>query len=811
MVFRRSPSRVLQCVSLIKKLYQKETRIQGEKQVTGFIILLLPFAERWIIYMSIYDTLNEPQQEAVFYTEGPLLILAGAGSGKTRVLTHRIAYLIDECEVNPWNILAITFTNKAAKEMRNRVNALVAYGAQSILVATFHSTCVRILRRHMDSLGYDRNFTIYDTDDQKSVIKQTIKKLDLDSKYYKEAAMLKIISTAKNEMISPDEMLEAAGLDYRQKKIAEIYQTYEDTLKHNNALDFDDLLLKTVQLFEENPEILEHYQERFKYIMVDEYQDTNRVQFQFIWLLSKKYKNICVVGDDDQSIYRFRGADITNILSFEDHFSGTKVIKLEQNYRSTMNILNCANAVISHNRNRKDKKLWSENGNGKPVQFRQFANGFEEAEGVVRSIRKDVTSGMRKYNDFVVLYRTNAQSRILEEKFVAMNIPYRLIGGINFYQRAEIKDMLAYLKTIANGNDDLAVHRIINVPRRGIGATTIDRIQTYADEHDMSFFCALEYASSVPALGRVVPKLENFVQQIRVFRSQLEYNSIAELIEHILENTGYLEMLEDLDDENAAAKKENVDELISKATEFEEANPESSLGDFLAEVSLVADIDNLDDSEERVTLMTLHGSKGLEFPKVFMCGMEEGLFPSSMAIMDDNPDIALEEERRLCYVGMTRAKQELVLTMAKSRLIRGETRFNTKSRFIREIPGELLYQERRETAKQQYISQVIGQKISSNGFASSNWKQSNLFDLPKKNTEFVAGFTKPVVSTGKEFAVQKADGLDYTVGDNVRHIKFGTGIVVDIVEGKKDYEVTVDFDRVGEKRMFASFAKLKKV
>ncbi|MGN0299140.1 MAG: ATP-dependent helicase [Lachnospiraceae bacterium] len=768
--------------------------------------------------MSIYDTLNQPQQEAVFYTEGPLLILAGAGSGKTRVLTHRIAYLIDECEINPWNILAITFTNKAAKEMRDRVERLVAYGADSIWVSTFHSACVRILRRHIDLLGYDRNFTIYDTDDQKSIIKQAIQKLNLDSKYYKETAVLKNISSAKNAMISPESMKKIAGSDWRKRKEAELYEIYEDCLKKNNALDFDDLLLRTVQLFEENPETLEYYQERFQYIMVDEYQDTNAVQFQLIWLLSQKHRNICVVGDDDQSIYRFRGADITNILSFEERFAGAKVIKLEQNYRSTMNILNCANAVISHNKGRKEKKLWSENGDGTPIVYRQFANGFEEAEGIIRTIQRDVESGKRSYNDFAVLYRTNAQSRVFEEKLVNLNIPYRLIGGINFYQRAEIKDILAYLKTIANGKDDLAVRRIINVPKRGIGPTTVERIQQYADEHNLSFYDALEYASSVPNLGRVVPKLENFVQQIRVFRSEMEYFGVDELIEDILEKTSYREMLEEMDDETALSKKDNVNELISKAVEFEESNPESTLGDFLAEVALVADIDNMDESEERVTLMTMHGSKGLEFTKVFLCGMEEGLFPSSMALYDEHPEVAIEEERRLCYVGMTRAKEELMLSMAKMRMVRGENHYCAPSRFLREVPAELIQEKRPVTLAEKYRMEAVKAQQSGSasgngkesGASQANWKQSNIFDLPKKN-QFENGFSKIPIAAGKEFTVNKANGLEYGIGDTVRHIKFGTGTVMEITEGKKDYEVTVDFERVGEKRMFASFAKLKKV
>lgn len=789
--------------------------------------------------MSIYDSLNDKQKEAVFRTAGPLLILAGAGSGKTRVLTHRIAYLIEEKNVNPWNIMAITFTNKAAEEMRERVDKIVGFGSESIWVATFHSTCVRILRRHIEALGYDTNFTIYDSDDQKTLIKQVLKKLDLDPKMYKEKTMLSVISSSKNELISPEEFELNAGMDFRQKQISKVYKEYQKQLKTNNALDFDDLLVKTVELLEQNPQILDYYQERFRYIMVDEYQDTNTVQFRFIKKLAEKYQNLCVVGDDDQSIYKFRGANITNILGFEESFENAKVIKLEQNYRSTSSILDTANEVIRHNKGRKDKRLWTEKGEGQQVQFRHFDNAYDEAEQVIRGIQEAVDNGLN-YNDCAILYRTNAQSRAFEEKCIAHNIPYRLIGGINFYQRQEIKDVLAYLKTIDNGRDDIAVRRIINVPKRGIGAATLDKVQQFADEKEISFFEALQYADQIPTLGRVVSKIQSFVKQILVYRSQVEYLGVEKLIDSILETTGYLEELEQLEDEKAAQKIENVNELKNKATDFEHSKEDATLSNFLEEVALVADIDSMDASANRVVLMTLHGAKGLEFPKVYLCGMEEGLFPSYMSMNSGDPS-DIEEERRLCYVGITRAMDTLTLTAAKMRTAHGETQYNRVSRFIEEIPEHLLD---REVSSQKSIfartdsyATVSSKSYSSgagesSGFGFSNAMSrfssggnqsignSNVFELPKKNSynssSYGNSFGNRYVATnntgvGKSFTVEKSDSLDYKVGDTVRHIKFGVGVVKEIEEGKKDYEVTVDFEKVGEKRMFASFAKLKKV
>ena len=786
--------------------------------------------------MSIYDTLNPMQKEAVLHTEGPLLILAGAGSGKTRVLTHRIAYLIEEKEVNPWNILAITFTNKAAGEMRERVDSLVGFGAESIWVSTFHSTCVRILRRYIEHLGYTTSFSIYDSDDQKTLMKQVFKTLDIDTKQYKERSVLGIISSAKDKLISPEEFLLNAGQDFRQKKVGEIYREYQNQLKKNNALDFDDLIVKTVELFQNDSQILDCYQERFRYIMVDEYQDTNTAQFKLISLLASKYGNLCVVGDDDQSIYRFRGADIENILSFEQTFPGARVIKLEQNYRSTQNILDAANGVIRHNRGRKEKSLWTANGTGDEILFKQFDDARDEADYIARQIRDSEFS----YQDQAVLYRTNAQSRLLEERCIFYNVPYRLVGGVNFYQRKEIKDILAYLKTVANGVDDLSVLRIINVPKRGIGATSMGRVTMFASEHGMSLYSALREARMVPGLGKAVEKIGRFISQMECFRAmaQSEEYSIQDLIEAILEETGYEEELKAEGEIEAETRIENIQELINKAAAYEEDSQHPSLDEFLEQVALVADIDNVDSSEDRVTLMTLHSAKGLEFPKVYLAGMEDGLFPGMMAVSSDDPT-DMEEERRLCYVGITRAKKELVITAARKRMTHGETRYCKPSRFVEEIPAELLKEERLEP--------VLGSARGADSFGGASgrfgageeglpWNQPGSGTVStfgkgynayaSKTTGFGtanAGFkggkgglgsgqsfgTNP--GFGKSFTVQKAASLDYKEGDRVHHDRFGDGTVKEIVDGARDYEVTVEFDTGGQRKMMACFAKLKKI
>ena len=621
--------------------------------------VFLPFLWRKNV-SDILQSLNPVQKEAASCTEGPLLILAGAGSGKTRVLTHRIAYLIEEKGVNPWNIMAITFTNKAAQEMRDRVDRLVEFGAESIWVATFHSSCVRILRRYIDRLGYDNHFTIYDTDDQKSVIRKAVKELDLDPKQYREGPLLGVISAAKNEMIEPQDFETQAGGDFRMCQEAKIYKAYQKTLIDNNAVDFDDLLLLTVRLLRENRDVLEAYQERLRYIMVDEYQDTNSVQFELIRLLSGKYHNLCVVGDDDQSIYKFRGADITNILSFEETFPGAKVVKLEQNYRSTNNILEAANSVIANNAHRKEKHLWSENGEGKEVSFIHYETAYGEAEDVIDKIQTSVHMGKYQYQDCAILYRTNAQSRAFEEKCIKKSVPYRLVGGVNFYQRQEIKDILAYLKTIDSGRDDLSVTRIVNVPKRGIGQVTLNKLAVYASEHGMRLFQAMEQAEQIPGIGKAADKIKGFVNQIMVFRALAKELDAAELIESILEQTGYLEELEKLEEDKAQAKQENLDEFQNKAADYYANHDEAALTDFLEEVALVADIDNMDSEADSLTLMTLHSAKGLEFPVVYMTGMEEGLFPSYMSMNSGDPG-DIEEERRLCNVGITRAMQQLTL------------------------------------------------------------------------------------------------------------------------------------------------------
>lgn len=767
--------------------------------------------------MSIYDTLNGPQKEAVLHTDGPLLILAGAGSGKTRVLTHRIAYLIDEKGVNPWNILAITFTNKAAEEMRQRVDSLVNFGAESIWVSTFHSMCVRILRRFIDRLGYETRFTIYDTDDQKTLMKEVCRKVDIDTKVFKERSLLSAISSAKNEMVLPDEFELNAGGDFGQQKIAKVYREYEAQLKSNNALDFDDLLVKTVQLLETQPDVLEYYQERFRYIMVDEYQDTNTVQFRLISLLAGKYKNLCVVGDDDQSIYKFRGANIRNILDFEHEFPDAHVIKLEQNYRSTGNILDAANGVISNNKGRKEKTLWTDNGEGEKVHLRQFDTAYDEAEFIAEDIRREVREGA-SYNDNAVLYRTNAQSRLFEEKFIAMNIPYKIVGGINFYARREIKDLLAYLKTVDNGQDDLAVRRIINVPKRGIGLTTINRIQESAAERGIGFYEALLAPELIPGVGRSASKLDSFAALIEYFKGRAEQESISDLLREILEKTGYIESLESEDKVEAEARIENIDELVNKAAAYEEdcqdRDEEPTLSGFLEEVALVADIDSLDEDQDYVVLMTLHSAKGLEFPHVYLAGMEDGLFPSYMTITsDDNEN--LEEERRLCYVGITRAERELTLTCARRRMVRGETQYNKLSRFVKEIPMNLIdtgnkkieegteipVQNTYSHAKQAFRAQPFAAQFGGYGSGMSGTSGGG-------KTAGKQPFS--ALQKGSQLTAGKGGKLSYGVGDRVRHVKFGEGTVLEIKEGGRDYEVTVEFDSAGVRKMFAMFAKLVK-
>ena len=807
--------------------------------------------------MSIYDTLNDRQKQAVLQTSGPVLILAGAGSGKTRVLTHRIAYLIDQEGVNPYQIMAITFTNKAAGEMRERVDQIVGFGSEQIWVSTFHSTCVRILRRYIDRLGYDNNFTIYDTDDQKGVMKEICKKLQIDTKMLKERTILSAISSAKDELIDPVQYEMQNAYDYNGGRIAKAYKEYQAVLHKNNALDFDDLIMKTVELFKTDAKVLENYQERFRYIMVDEYQDTNTAQFELIRLLADKYRNLCVVGDDDQSIYKFRGANIRNILDFEKVYPEACVIKLEQNYRSTQVVLDAANAVIKNNTGRKEKALWTDKTEGNRIHLRQFDTAYEEAEYIAGDVAKKSRSEQVQYGDCAVLYRTNAQARLLEERFIMEGIPYDVIGGTNFYARREIKDILAYLKTIDNGRDDVAVKRIINIPKRGIGMTTIVRVQDYADSRQISFYDALREADQIMTIGRSASKLQPFVNMIQAFRSKQEFYSLSELVKDILETTGYVQELEASNEEDAADRIENIDELLSKVVAYEETHDEATLSEFLEEVALVADIDRVGESDNKVLLMTLHSAKGLEFPHVYLAGLEDGIFPSYMTIMSDDP-LEVEEERRLAYVGITRAKDDLTITYARQRMIRGETQYNPVSRFVREIPPLLMddkppVQKRPDHREYDEDSRERGFfKAKPFGMGAVETEKpyrrvadslsDTVFDKPaagrqngeaafgRKFEPAVQGKPKAIVRPkrtaveNQPYITRASQGvgavslepvgnktLAYGVGDRVRHMRYGTGTVLKIEPGPRDSQVTVMFDEAGQKIMYAGFAKLVKV
>ncbi len=741
----------------------------------------------------MYEELNDRQLEAVKHTQGPLLILAGAGSGKTKVLTSRIAYLIDN-NVAPYRILAITFTNKAAGEMRERVDKAVDYGADAVWVATFHSTCVRILRRYADRIGYDNNFTIYDSDDQKSLMKSICKKMEIDTKKFKEKSFLSAISSAKDQLINEVEYAKSADGDYVKSLYASVYREYQSALKRNNAMDFDDLIVNTVQLFRKDSQVREQYQERFEYVMVDEYQDTNTAQFELVRLFAGKYENLCVVGDDDQSIYKFRGANIQNILNFEQHYPGAHVIRLEQNYRSTQNILNAANCVIQNNTRRKDKRLWTENEVGNKVAFKQFENGEEEARYIVHDIQLRAKRQEYRYLDSAILYRTNAQSRLFEECFVRENIPYKIIGGVNFYARKEIKDLLSYLKTIDNAKDDLAVQRIVNVPKRGIGATSIAKVQNYADQCDISFYQALENAKQISTLGRAASKIEPFVALIQGLRTKLLGGfSLTQILEELIEQTGYVRELEVENTDESLARIENIDELMSKLATYEESVEQATLSGFLEEVALVAQIDELPEDSDYVVLMTLHSAKGLEFPNVYLAGLEDGLFPSYMSISAEDEG-EIEEERRLMYVGITRAMKQLTITSAKMRMVRGEINFSRVSRFVKEIHKDLLSDAIQETKPIR--------DASPSRQAKTTFKKSSYLTQSGGGKRESKDFGKVALADGQ---------LDYGVGDRVEHLRFGQGIVKEIVRGGRDFEVTVEFDSCGVKKMFATFAKLKKI
>ena len=745
--------------------------------------------------MNTYDSLNEQQKLGVFTTEGPVLILAGAGSGKTRVLTHRVAYLIEEKGVAPYHIMAITFTNKAAGEMRERIDSMIGMGSESIWVSTFHSSCVRILRRFADRLGYANSFTIYDTDDSKTLMKDICKRLEIDTKIYKEKTFLNVISSAKNELISPEEFAQNAVGDFNKTRQAQVYREYQARLKANNAMDFDDLIMKTVELLKFDTEVRSFYQEKFHYIMVDEYQDTNTAQFELVRLLASGRENLCVVGDDDQSIYKFRGANIYNILNFEKHYPNATVIKLEQNYRSTANILNAANGVIANNQGRKEKRLWTEAGDGEKIYFQQFESAYEEADFIARDIAARVRRGEYQYGDCAILYRTNGQSRMLEEKLIMSGIPYKIVGGVNFYARREVKDLLSYMKVVDNAQDDLAVQRIINVPKRGIGATSIGKASDYAYHMGWNLFEALEKADEIPTLGRAAGKIAPFVALIHRFRSVCADQGVSALLQEIIDETGYVEELKLEGTDEAKARIENIDELITKVVSYEQEAEEPSLSGFLEEVALVADIDSLADDGSYVVLMTLHSAKGLEFPNVYLSGMEDGLFPSYMSITADNSEEEIEEERRLCYVGITRAKQHLSITGARMRMMRGETQFHGISRFVKEIPQELI---QGNTWEPKPRDEFLGERPISNRQKMQKMKKTPL--------------AAQTYQAAKDFGTKiQKNSLDYGEGDRVKHIKFGEGTVVQINDGGRDFEVTVEFDGAGRKKMFASFAKLQKV
>ncbi|WP_044895056.1 DNA helicase PcrA [Bacillus alveayuensis] len=722
--------------------------------------------------------LNPQQQAAVKATEGPLLIMAGAGSGKTRVLTHRIAYLMAEKHVAPWNILAITFTNKAAREMKERIQNLLGGAAEEIWISTFHSMCVRILRRDIDRIGINRNFSILDTTDQLSVLKTILKEKNIDPKKFDPRTILGTISSAKNELLSPEEYAKQAG-SYYEKIVSEVYEEYQKRLLRNHSLDFDDLIMTTIQLFKRVPEVLEHYQYKFQYIHVDEYQDTNRAQYMLVKMLAERFKNLCVVGDSDQSIYRWRGADIQNILSFEKDYPNATVILLEQNYRSTKRILQAANEVIENNFNRKPKKLWTENPEGNKIVYYQAMSESDEAQFVAGKIKEYVDSGKRKYSDFAILYRTNAQSRVMEEVLLKSNINYKIVGGIKFYDRKEIKDILAYLRLIANPNDDISLVRIINVPKRGVGASSLDKIISYASEHGLSIFEALGEIEQIGLSSRVVTPLVQFRQQIEHWGQLQEYLSVTELVEEVLDKSGYRDMLRAEKTLEAQSRLENIDEFLSVTKHFENTNDDKSLIAFLTDLALVADIDQLDAEEDNqndaVVLMTLHSAKGLEFPVVFIIGMEEGIFPHSRSLDDE---AEMEEERRLAYVGITRAEEELFLTSAQMRTLFGRTGINPVSRFISEIPDELI---------------------------------ENLNETMRKNSPFTARQqTRTMVRPA--MTATGGEGINWRVGDKAEHKKWGIGTVVSVRGEGDDKELDIAFPSpIGIKRLLAKFAPITKV
>ncbi|MDH5842732.1 DNA helicase PcrA [Bacillus velezensis] len=732
---------------------------------------------------QLLSGLNPVQQEAVKTTDGPLLLMAGAGSGKTRVLTHRIAYLMAEKHVAPWNILAITFTNKAAREMKERVESILGPGADEIWISTFHSMCVRILRRDIDRIGINRNFSILDTADQLSVIKGILKERNIDPKKFDPRSILGSISSAKNELIEPEEFAKSAG-GYYDQVTSDVYTDYQKKLLKNQSLDFDDLIMTTIKLFERVPEVLEFYQRKFQYIHVDEYQDTNRAQYLLVKQLAARFENICVVGDSDQSIYRWRGADIANILSFEKDYPSANVILLEQNYRSTKRILQAANEVIKNNSNRKPKNLWTENDEGIKLSYYSGDNEFGEGQFVAGKIYELHSSGRRKLSDIAILYRTNAQSRVIEETLLKSGLNYNIVGGTKFYDRKEIKDILAYLRLVSNPDDDISFTRIVNVPKRGVGATSLEKIASYAAMNGMSMFQAIKQIDFIGVSAKAANALDGFGAMIENLTNMQDYLSITELTEEILEKTEYREMLKAEKSIEAQSRLENIDEFLSVTKNFEQKSEDKSLVAFLTDLALIADIDQLDQKEEEsggkdaVTLMTLHAAKGLEFPVVFLMGMEEGVFPHSRSLMEE---AEMEEERRLAYVGITRAEEELYLTNAKMRTLFGRTNMNPESRFIREIPGDLLENlNEKKTPRMQ-----PGRKVQ-----------------PKRGP-----VSRPVSYANKT----GGDSLSWAVGDKAGHKKWGTGTVVSVKGEGESTELDIAFPSpVGVKRLLAAFAPIEK-
>lgn len=732
---------------------------------------------------KLLNGLNPEQQRAVKTTDGPLLLMAGAGSGKTRVLTHRIAYLMVEKRINPYNILAITFTNKAAREMKDRIYNMMGGVADEIWISTFHSMCVRILRRDIDRIGFNRNFTILDPTDQQSVIKSILKEKNIDPKKFDPRALLGAISSAKNELTTPEEFAKTAG-GYYDQVVSDVYENYQKRLRKNQALDFDDLIMTTIQLFQRVPEVLEFYQRKFQYIHVDEYQDTNRAQYMLVKLLANRFQNLCVVGDSDQSIYRWRGADIANILSFEKDYPRAQTILLEQNYRSTKRILFAANEVIKNNLNRKPKNLWTDNDEGNKIFYYRADSEQTEAQFVAGKIKEAVSSGKRKYSDIAILYRTNAQSRVMEEVLLKSNIEYSIVGGIKFYDRKEIKDILAYLRLIANPDDDISLQRVINVPKRGIGSSSVDKIANFAALHDMSMFQALASIDLIGLSPKITKAAAEFYSLVNNYTQMQEYLSVTELVEEVLEKSGYRDMLKAEKSIEAQSRLENLDEFLSVTQSFEESNEDKSLVAFLTDLALVADIDRLDDDGQQVdtvVLMTLHSAKGLEFPVVFLMGLEEGVFPHSRSLMEE---AEMEEERRLAYVGITRAEEELFITNAQMRTLFGQTKVNPPSRFIKEIPENLL--EGIEPKQSRPAAQAR------TGFTARPTAQRPAVSRPMTAT------------TG-------GDELEWKVGDKAQHGKWGTGTVVSVKGSGESTELDIAFPSpTGIKRLLAKFAPITK-